>query len=207
MPSTSRWLVGSSSSSSSGSRTSSRAMASRFFQPPESVVRRLRFVREAGLAHRHGHAPVDARARRGAWSPSASRRTEPTSRPARRPGPAARSRCAGACARRACRTRAPRGRPGSSAASTCRSRSGPRGRRGRPRRRRATGPRRAAPRRRPWRAPGRRRAAQATPLRPATRASFARRFSCLMRCSSRRALLHVRTRRDQTSATGRRARV
>ncbi len=46
-----------------------------------------------------------------------------------------------------------------------RIRSGPRGRRGRPRRRPARGPRRGAPRRRPSRAPGRRPAAQASPLR------------------------------------------
>ena len=37
MPGRSRWLVGSSSSSRSGSRASSRARASRFRQPPERV--------------------------------------------------------------------------------------------------------------------------------------------------------------------------
>ena len=114
-------------------------------------ARPLRPVGEAGLADRDRDAALDlvlveAEAGeglgRGRTRPSCLRRTR---------GPAARSRREGACAPRACRRTAPRGRRGCAAASTCRSRSGRRGRRGRPRRRRARGPRRAAPRRRPWR--------------------------------------------------------
>ena len=57
MPSRSRWLVGSSRNSRSGLRASSRAMARRRFQPPESASVRTRAVGEAGAAE----GLVDAR--------------------------------------------------------------------------------------------------------------------------------------------------
>ena len=51
-PSTSRWLVGSSIRRMSGAAASSRAIASRFFQPPDKRVDDRAPVREAGAAQR-----------------------------------------------------------------------------------------------------------------------------------------------------------
>ena len=58
MPSRSRWFVGSSISSRSGARTSARAIASRFCQPPESVPAVARRIGEAAAAERRAHARV-----------------------------------------------------------------------------------------------------------------------------------------------------
>ena len=161
MPSTSRWFVGSSSSSSSGPPTSARAIGQALLPAARQ--------RLAALAHRRRSRPCrgprrsgrPSRARRGPRraAPRAARRRR--SCPRRRRGPAGRSRRAAACAPSACPRSAARGPRGSSGASTCRSRSARRGRRGRPRRRPARAPRREARPRTTSRSPGRRRAAQA----------------------------------------------
>ena len=94
MPSRSRWLVGSSMSSSSGCRASSRAIASRLRQPPGERRHALLRVLEPGPRQRH----------RGARSPSRSP-------PRRRPGQAGQDHC---LRRASCRRRsgpAARSRP------------------------------------------------------------------------------------------------
>ena len=203
MPSTSRWFVGSSRSSSSGSRASSRAMARRFFQPPESVD-------TAALASAKPALPITTAMRPSAsWSSRWRAGRAPPQhlphawRPARTTGPGhvaeaqppahgARARCRAAPgpARifRSVDLPEPFG-PDEPDAVALEDAEGEPLEEGR------------APNALPrsWQLSER---AQPSGARPATRASFSARLNCLMRCSSRRASPHVSTWRDQP---GRRA--
>ena len=123
MPSTSRWLVGSSISSTSGSRASSRAIARRFRQPPESAATSARPSSNPARPRACGDA---ARAlvlveRRRARRSGRPRRCLP----AGRRDPAGRSPRARRCGASAARGRATRCRRGCAGGWTCRRRWAP----------------------------------------------------------------------------------